>query len=226
MKLFENEKLTKVNERIKEIVVKRDALNGEITIILQAIEDSVQAYAMGDVDEETVKKVEDLLRDKSFEVKQLDEMLQRVKGVRKTIAFDSIPLVRQARVKKVEAVDNEWNEVERRMKKAQAEVFLCYHELSKIKGKANSLMRSYDGLMLELGNDNRNDRTQGKSKAFQSFDDIPTNPNPSYFGEEVGTQVSYSIPDWATKMALTGYLPDWVKRYKETGKISFEGDSK
>ena len=129
MKLLENEKLTKVNERLSELEAKKETIQSEINEILQAVEDSVQAYAMGEVSEEDVQKVEDLLQAKTDEIKKIDEMIQRVKGVRKAVALESIPFVKEARAKKVEAIQKEYDKKVTEVIKARNEFLRKLAEL-------------------------------------------------------------------------------------------------
>lgn len=222
MKLFNNEKLSKVNERISELESKREALQGEVNEILQAVSDSIEAYAKMEVDEATVQKAKEILEAKTKEIGELDEMISRVKGVRKSVALESIPFVKEARSKRVEAINKESFEAEIELKKAIAEVFLCHNKISKIRSKASNLNNSYEGTLTELGEKNVI-RLGGSSLAFKSFEDLALNPNPSYFGEEEASKMMISFPDWAAGRAIKGYLPQWVQHYQETGEIKLQG---
>jgi DNA repair exonuclease SbcCD ATPase subunit len=137
MKLFENEKLTKVNERIKELEDKKAAVQGEMNEILEAVEKTIESYAIGDVDEQDVEKAKELLEVKTNEINEIDELIQRVKAVRKSVALESVPFVKEARAKKVIEARN---------------AFLReLAELGRVAKEVGSVNAEFNNVMRELG---------------------------------------------------------------------------
>ncbi|MGX6441864.1 hypothetical protein ACWM35_01355 [Neobacillus sp. K501] len=151
MKLFENEKFTKVNERIKELESKKAAVQGEINEILTAVEKSIEAYALGEVDEKDVKKAEQLLQEKTKEIADLEEMIQRVKGVRKSVAIESVPFVKEARKKKVEAIQKKYDSKIPEVIAARNEFLKQLAELGRIAKEVGGVNSEFNSIMVELG---------------------------------------------------------------------------
>lgn len=150
MALFENEKLTKINERITELNEKREKLQGEIDEILEAVSQSVEAYAMGEVDEETVEKAKAALDEKTKEVEQIDEMLERVKGVRKSVAMESVPFVKEARLKKVEKLQKEYDKKVIEVREARNAFIRKMAELGAIDSKVGDANHEYNSIMRDM----------------------------------------------------------------------------
>lgn len=151
MKLFENEKLTKVNERIKELESKKAAVQGEMNEILTAVEKSIEAYALGDVHEKDVKKAEQLLQTKTKEIADLEEMIQRVKAVRKSVAIESVPMVREWRKKQAEAVQAEVDKAVQEALKAREIYVKALANVGQTSTKINAANDQYNALMRKLG---------------------------------------------------------------------------
>jgi DNA repair exonuclease SbcCD ATPase subunit len=151
MKLFENEKLTKVNERIKELEDKKAALQSEMNEILEAIEKTIESYALGDVDEQDVEKAKELLEVKTNEIKEIDELIQRVKAVRKSVALESVPFVKEARAKKVEAIQKRYDEQATKVIEARNAFLRELAELGRVAKEVGSVNAEFNNVMRELG---------------------------------------------------------------------------
>ncbi|PRS16526.1 hypothetical protein C6W27_08990 [Bacillus paralicheniformis] len=151
MKLFENEKLKKVNERLSELTEKRESLQNEVNEILQAVEDSVQSYALGEVSEEDVQKAEQLLQEKTEEIKKTDEMIQRVQSIRKSVAVESIPLVKEQRRKKVEKIQSKYDKKAAEVIEARNEFLRKLGELGDMKKEVGNVNNEFNSVMVELG---------------------------------------------------------------------------
>ncbi|CAI9391344.1 hypothetical protein ACTNDN_18990 [Niallia sp. HCP3S3_B10] len=151
MILFENEKLTKVNERIKELEDKKAAVQSEMNEILEAIEKTIESYALGDVDEQDVEKAKELLEAKKNEIKEIDELIQRVKAVRKSVVMDSVPLVREWRQKQVETVQAEVNKAVQEALKAREIYVKSLAKIGQAAKKIDTANDDYNAIMRELG---------------------------------------------------------------------------
>ncbi|KXH87371.1 hypothetical protein [Sporosarcina sp. HYO08] len=151
MKLIKNEKLEKINARLKEVEAKRDAIQSEVDEIEAALSQSVALYAMGEVDEKDIQAAKQLLHEKKIEFAEVEEMISRIRAVRKTVAIESIPFVKESRKKKVAAIQKKYVDQIEHVHKARAKFLEELAALGKIKNEVGSINFEYNDLMQELG---------------------------------------------------------------------------
>ncbi|WP_152910815.1 MULTISPECIES: hypothetical protein [unclassified Bacillus (in: firmicutes)] len=119
--------------------------------ILEAIEKTIESYALGDVDEQDVEKAKELLEAKKNEIKEIDELIQRVKAVRKSVVMDSVPLVREWRQKQVETVQAEVNKAVQEALKAREIYVKSLAKIGQAAKKIDTANDDYNAIMRELG---------------------------------------------------------------------------
>jgi DNA repair exonuclease SbcCD ATPase subunit len=151
MKLFENEKLSKVNERLKELEAKKEAVQSEVNEIIEALSETDKRYSFGEIDLKDVKKAEQLLQAKTKEIADLEEMIQRVKGVRKSVAIESVPFVKEARAKKIEAIQKNYDSKVSEVITARNEFLKHLAELGRIAKEVGGVNSEFNSIMVELG---------------------------------------------------------------------------
>ncbi|MDP9742865.1 UNVERIFIED_ORG: DNA repair exonuclease SbcCD ATPase subunit [Bacillus sp. B2I3] len=202
--VMKNEKLSKVNERLNELEMKKDNLQNEVNEILQAVEDSVQAYAMGDVDELTVQKAKSILEAKTTEIKETEEMIQRVKGVRKSVLIESIPFINSDRDKKVEAIQKEVDNAVKEALEAREVYTRKLAAVGQARNKVNAASVEYNDLMRELGERPFEEQVKVPSVYPET---ITIGMHLSQVEEKTALGLSKATQEAAAKR---GILPQWV----------------
>ncbi|MGG3556271.1 hypothetical protein ABES23_06155 [Peribacillus frigoritolerans] len=195
---MKNEKLSKVNERLNELEAKKDNLQSEVNEILQAVEDSVQAYAMKDVDEATVEKAKSILDAKTKEIKETEEMIQRVKGVRKSVVLESIPFIKSDREKKVEAIQKRYDAKVSEVIEARNSFLRKMAELGSIRNEVGSANNEFNAVMIELG--------ESPSIYGAALNEVKTF-SPKGFTSEADC---LGVKERVQTQAYSGNLPQWV----------------
>lgn len=150
-RLFKNERLDKVNEKIEEATLKAEKLQSEIDEINLALTQTFELYAVGDIDEADVQAAEKLLHEKKTKLASTIEMIGKLKAVRKPIAVESIPFVKEARAKKTEAIQKKYDDQVKNVHKARAAFLEELAALGRIKSEVSSINVEYNDLMVEMG---------------------------------------------------------------------------
>ncbi|MED3624678.1 hypothetical protein P4482_15220 [Neobacillus thermocopriae] len=204
MKLFENDKLTKVNQRIKELEDKKAAVQGEMKKILEAIEKTIESYAVGDVDEKDVEKAKELLEAKKNEIKEIDELIQRVKAVRKSVVVESVPLVREWRQKQVETIQSEINKAVQEALKARENYVHALAKIGQAAKKIDAPNAKYNAIMREIGEREINDGV--------NFPPIyPEQIMIGLYGSTIEESTAIGLSKETQEAAVKkGILPNWV----------------
>lgn len=149
--MFKNEKLTKVNERLSELEAKKETLQNEVNEILEVVESSIEAYALGEVEEKDVEKVKALLEAKTKEIEEIEEMIAKVKVVRESVVVETIPFVKEARQKKIEKIQKEYDDKAKEVIEARNEFLRKLAELGTIKNKIGEANNEYNAIMIGMG---------------------------------------------------------------------------
>lgn len=209
--MFRNEKVEKIKEQLEKLSTKKGEIEKVISDMEEALNQTVELYATGKVGVKDIEEANGFLKERHQELADVERMIERVESVKNKVQVESIPLVKVARQKKIDAIDKEWETKNKELKRKQAEVLLCLNDLSKIRHKAKSITKGYVELMNELDPEGNHKKFAGKSLAFREYEELPLNPNHAYFGENKALEMSFSIPEWAVKKALAGNLPQWVR---------------
>lgn len=151
LKLFKNERLTKVNKRVVELESNIEKIQGEIDEILQTLADNQEAFALGEISEKDLQKIEEILKEKKAEIERNSELIQQVKDVRKKVAFESIPFVKEAREKKVASLQKEYDKKVKEVHEARNEFIRQLAELGRINNMTNDVTEEYRIAMNKLG---------------------------------------------------------------------------
>lgn len=151
MALFENEKLEKVNEKLAELKDKRESIANEIEEINNAMEQTFELYAIQEINEQDVEKAKILLDEKRKEYAENEEMIQKVEGVRRKVAVDSVPFVKQHRENKRKEIQSEYDGKVSEVIEARNAFMKKLAELGQVKNKIGSVNLEYNQVMNELG---------------------------------------------------------------------------
>ncbi len=196
--MFKDEKLTKVNERLQELEARKESLQNEVNEILEAVENSIESYALGEVDDKDVEKVKALLESKTKEIEDVDEMIAKIKAVRKSVVVETIPFVKEARQKKVANIQKEYNEKTKEVIEARNEFLRKLAELGTIKDKVGEANAEFNAVMVEMG--------EQPSVYGAALNEVPV-----ISGGYTLAKDCLGVEESVQKEAYKGNLPDWVK---------------
>jgi hypothetical protein len=97
------------------------------------------------------EKAKELLEAKTNEIKEIDELIQRVKAVRKSVVIESVPLVSEWRLKQIEAIQSEVNTAVQEALKAREIYVKSLAKIGQAAKKIDAANDDYNAIMRELG---------------------------------------------------------------------------
>src|SRR5690625_376509 len=151
MSLFKSEKLDKVNEQLSKLKSKRDEIQKSIEEMESALEQTVELYAVGQISDKDIEEAHDFLKERRQELADVEQMIVKVEAVKKKIAVEVIPLVREWRKKRFDSVQQE---VDKAVKEAQEARKFYVQKLAAVNkawAKTDPITTEYNRLMRELG---------------------------------------------------------------------------
>ncbi|MFC4022706.1 hypothetical protein ACFOUV_02600 [Oceanobacillus longus] len=149
--MFKNEKVDKINERLQTLEAKREEIANTIGEMETALEQTVEMFALGQIEEKDINEAHDFLKERRAELSDIERMVARVESVRSKVKVESVPLVREWRNKQAEAVQKD---VDKAVKEALAAREAFVKALAKVgqaQSKINAPNAEYNDLMESLG---------------------------------------------------------------------------
>lgn len=200
--MFKNEKVDKINEQMKKLEDKKTEIEKAISDMETALDQTVELYALGEITDKDVEEAHDFLKARRAELLDVERMIQRVASVRRKAAIESLPFVKDAKAKKLEKIQSEYDKKVESVFTARNEFLKELAELGQIKSKVNSVNNEFNDIMTELGE------------------------TPSIYGGVINERKLYSpegftneadclgIKEERQKRAYSGELPNWVGEAK------------
>ena len=151
MKLFKSEKLESINNKITEINGRQAAIQAELADLYEEQKEVIEGYAIGMKSEHEVDKMEDKIEAKKKEIVALDELKSKIKTVKRQAVTESLPFVKEARQKRVQAIQKEYDAKVKKVHEARFAFLQELSELGAIRSKVGSLNSDYNQDLIELG---------------------------------------------------------------------------
>ncbi|CAM4304603.1 hypothetical protein [Jeotgalicoccus halotolerans] len=192
------EKIENVDKRIAEKTAERKEISKQFHEIRQAIDESMQLYAVGDIDEKEMQQAKQLLNDKSAELKATDEVLDALEKVKKKIAAEMIPSVRKKRATQQQAAQKKVNAAVKEAQEARA-AFL--QALAKV-GEERRQAGAADAEIRNLA------QVAGLSETFETALNIPVTIPAGWTSESASIGVTEQTQKTAVK---NGTVPTWAQ---------------
>ncbi|AQX56043.1 hypothetical protein [Priestia flexa] len=198
MSLFKNEKLEKVNEQLTKLESKRNDIVKSIEEMEAALEQTVELFALGEISQKDIEEAHDFLKVRRQELADVERMIAKVSQVRKKVAIETIPFVKEQRRKKVEAIQKKYDLKISKVIEAKNAFLRELAELGTIRNEVGSANNEFNDVMIEIGE------------------------NPSQYGEVLNERKVFSpqgftseadclgIKEDVQKQAYSGNVPSWV----------------
>src|SRR5699024_4766736 len=151
MNLFKNEKLDTVNERLTKLKAKRVEIQKSIEEMESALEQTVELFATGKVSEKDIEEAHECLKERRQELADVEQMIAKVESVKKKIAVETIPLVREWRKKRMNFVQKEVDKAVKEAQEARKNYVQKMAAVNKAWCKTDPITSEYNRLMRELG---------------------------------------------------------------------------
>lgn len=144
--------LEAVKRKIAELETKKTELERQVSEITQAIENSIEDLLIGRVSEEDVENVKELLSEKQKELAETTELLQRAYAIKRKLAVEKfVPFAKERRKKKIEAIQERYDEQVQNVISARKKFLKELSELGRIKNEVSSVNGEFDATMYDLG---------------------------------------------------------------------------
>lgn len=151
MGIFKNEKIDKVNEQLSKLETKRDEIAKAIADIEEALEKTVELYAVGEIGEKEIEESHEVLNARRQELADVERMIAKVVDVRKKVAIESVPMVKEWRRKRAESAQKEIDKAVEEARKIRVLFAQKLAEVGQAKKKFDSVNGDFDNVMRELG---------------------------------------------------------------------------
>ncbi|MCQ6277306.1 hypothetical protein JMM81_20750 [Bacillus sp. V3B] len=204
MKLFKNEKVEKVNEQLAKLEEKRGGIVKTIEEMEAALEQTVELFALGQISDQDLEEASDFLKARRQELSEVERMIAKVGSVKKKVAIESIPFIREQRAKKVESAQKN---VDKSVKEALEAREFYVRKLAAIGQAAKEVdpaNSQYNDFMESLGQ-NRSDLSVNIPHVFPET--VKVGLHVSQFLEIDSIGLSKKTQEDAVK---SGILPHWV----------------
>lgn len=205
------------NERLEELKSEKTELEEALSVNIQEYEARMEADALGTESFTNEAKLSNEIGGLRKEIEAIDNKIEIVRRGKRQAMANQVPVIREIRDNQKSKVEKEWNEAIESMQKAKAEFLLSIVALSEVQQKGNKVYSDAYSLITEA-----NPETNERAKVYEPFEELPMNPNPSYFGHDVALRKAFSIPSWAVRDTFKGDVPSWVYHYMATGEINFD----
>lgn len=201
MKFLENERLTNINKRLDELEAKKAKLETELNEMLDLIEQAAEQYAIGEIGDKEYKKAESLLKAKSEEIADVEKMIEKVKGVKKAVLLQSLPIVKQYYKKKEDEARKAIEKEEAELLKAKKAFLMAIYKYGEKRREINNKLKKHNFEVNELLHE------IGESEYFGNVGESVVIGNTFYKPE----QEMIGLSEQTQRDAFKGNLPDWVK---------------
>lgn len=151
MKLFKNEKVDTVNEKINEIEAKQSAIQNELSELNEALQTVIEGFAIGVNSDYEVDQAKAVVEAKAKEIEALETLKGQIQAVKRKVATDAIPLIKEMRQKKIQEVQAEYDKAVQDVHKARFEFMSKLAHVGTLKAKINPANIEVNQALVEVG---------------------------------------------------------------------------